>query len=243
MTPRQPGYVVTDADFELHAGEATQSATRVTIDASHGSDRLEQRIADYRAGRTERSLDTAHHAVMFVAAGSGRLHLGGEEHALEPDCGVFVAAGETFAVEPDAGRALRIVEVAVPREADPAERRSVVVRYEDQPALSAGIGREFRILVGADAGISEVTQFVGVIPPGRAPMHCHEYDEVAYIVEGEGTMHWADGRADPVRRGSCIHFPRLKMHSLENSGPGPMRVMGVFHPQGSPAARLSEGNI
>ena len=110
------------------------------------------------------------------------------------------------------------------------------MRYRDQPVESAGIDREFRYLVNADAGIAEVTQFVGVIPPGRDPMHCHEYDEVVYVVEGDGVVHWDDGRAIAVRRGSCIHFPALKLHSLENTLTTPMRVMGVLHPQLSPAS-------
>jgi mannose-6-phosphate isomerase-like protein (cupin superfamily) len=73
-------------------------------------------------------------------------------------------------------------------------------------------------------------------------MHSHEYDEVLYVVEGEGVVHWDDGRAIPVRRGSCIHFPVLKQHTLENTLTTPMRVMGVLHPQLSPASRAGEDN-
>jgi len=32
-----------------------------------------------------------------------------------------------------------------------------------------------------------VTQFIGFIPPGRAPDHFHRYDEVIYILAGEGS--------------------------------------------------------
>ena len=39
----------------------------------------------------------------------------------------------------------------------------------------------------------------------------------------------------PLRAGSCIHLPARKLHTLENSGPGVMRVLGVFRPAGSPA--------
>jgi mannose-6-phosphate isomerase-like protein (cupin superfamily) len=70
-------------------------------------------------------------------------------------------------------------------------------------------------------------------------MHNHPYDEVAFVVEGEGVLHWDDGRDDPVGAGSCIFFPRLVFHSLENTGASNLRIMGVFHPAGSPADRVA----
>ena len=33
------------------------------------------------------------------------------------------------------------------------------------------------------------TQFVGEIPPGRAPEHSHPYDEVVLILHGHGVAH------------------------------------------------------
>jgi mannose-6-phosphate isomerase-like protein (cupin superfamily) len=119
------------------------------------------------------------------------------------------------------------------------ERRRVTVRAADQPVLPAGKDREFRYLVNQDAGCLDVTQFVGVIPPGRAPEHSHTYDEVVYVVEGEGMLH-VGGRQAPIAAGSCIHLPPLVMHSLENTGRGSMRVLGVFHPSGDPASRAAE---
>jgi len=235
------GHVVPDTSSLEPRQDGGTAATRVAIDSSHGA-RLEQRVVTYAPGRSpERTLEGAH-AVLYVADGHGRLHLNGEPHELEPETGVFVAAGDTWAVENDGPGALEVVEVCVPQESAPAENRRVLVRYRDQPVESAGIGREFRYLVNEDAGIREVTQFIGVIPPGRADMHCHEYDEVVYVVEGEGVVHWDDGRAIAVRRGSCIHFPALKLHSLENTSTTQMRVMGVFHPQLSPASRAYEDN-
>jgi mannose-6-phosphate isomerase-like protein (cupin superfamily) len=235
------GRVVPDTTALEPRRNGGTAATRIVIDSSHGA-RLEQRVVTYAPGRSpERTLEGLH-AVLYVAGGHGRLQLNGETHELEPETGVFVAAGDTFAVENDGPGALEVVEVCVPQESAPAENRRVLVRYRDQPIELAGSDREFRYLVNEDAGIAEVTQFVGVIPPGRAPMHSHEYDEVLYVVEGEGMVHWDDGRAIAVRRGSCIHFPALKLHSLENTATTPLRVMGVFHPQLSPASRAYEDN-
>jgi mannose-6-phosphate isomerase-like protein (cupin superfamily) len=229
------GYVVPDTNALEPRRNGGTAATRVVIDSSHGA-RLEQRIVTYAPGRSpERTLEGAH-AVLYIVEGHGRLHLNGETHELEPETGVFVAAGETFAVENDGPGSLEVVEVGVPRESAPAENRRVLVHYRDRPDESASSDRDFRCLVNEDAGIAEVTQFVGTIKPGRAPMHSHEYDEVLYVVEGEGVVHWDDGRSIAVRRGSCIHFPVLKLHSLENTLTTPMRVMGVVHPQLSPAS-------
>jgi mannose-6-phosphate isomerase-like protein (cupin superfamily) len=76
---------------------------------------------------------------------------------------------------------------------------------------------------------------VGQIPVGAAPRHYHLYEEVIYVLDGDGVMHMNDGRT-PLRPGSCIHLPPQKLHTLENSGPGVIRVLGVFRPAGSPAA-------
>jgi len=233
------GHVVPDTNALEPSRNGGTAATRVVIDSSHGA-RLEQRIVTYAPGRSpERTLEGAH-AVMFVADGHGRLLLDGEPHELEPDTGVFVAAGETFAIENDGPEPLEVVEVGVPKESPPAANRRVLVRYGDRQDESAGMDRDFRCLVNEDAGIAEVTQFVGLIQPGRSAMHAHEYEEVFYVVEGEGVVHWDDGRAIGIRRGSCVHFPALKLHTVENTGAAPMRVMGVLHPQLSPASRAGD---
>ena len=62
-----------------------------------------------------------------------------------------------------------------------------------------------------------VTQFVGFIPPGRAPDHFHHYDEVLYVLEGEGALH-IDGEQEQLAPGSCVHLPARLVHCLENTG-------------------------
>ncbi|MFY9610755.1 MAG: cupin domain-containing protein, partial [Blastocatellia bacterium] len=78
-----------------------------------------------------------------------------------------------------------------------------------------------------------VTQFVGLIPPGRAPMHHHTYEEAIYIIEGEGRVWTSDGSA-AFKAGSSIYLPRGVSHSLENTGATDIKLLGVFHPSGSP---------
>src|ERR1041385_2624582 len=58
---------------------------------------------------------------------------------------------------------------------------------------------------------AEVTQFIGGIPPGRAPDHFHLYEEVICILDGEGIMH-AGASSTPVSAGSCIFLPIRQRH-------------------------------
>ena len=98
--------------------------------------------------------------------------------------------------------------------------------------------RRFRVLFGPGSGCDAATQFVGEIPPGRAPEHSHPYDEVVLVLEGVGVLH-AGPAHQPLTPGSCVHLPPGQRHCLENIGASTLRVLGVFHPGGSPAAKQS----
>lgn len=229
------GFVVDERSVPAERGDG--GSVRVTIDASAGSQRLEQRVLRFDAGRTRRRAPDGRHELLYVLSGRGSLTVEGKTHALEPGTGAYVLAGEEYEVENEGNREheLALVSVTAPAEHDHA-RTAVTVRYEDRPALGAGKDREFRYLVNQDVGCRDVTQFVGTIPPGRAPEHSHVYDEVVYVLEGDGVLH-IGGRSTPFGAGSCIHLPPLEPHTLENVGSTPMRVLGVFHPSGDPASR------
>ena len=85
-----------------------------------------------------------------------------------------------------------------------------------------------------------MTQFVGAIPPGLAPDHYHEYEEVLCLLSGRGRM-WAGDKSTPIERGSCIYLPRRQVHCVENTGDSELRLLGVFYPSGSPAVRYFGG--
>jgi mannose-6-phosphate isomerase-like protein (cupin superfamily) len=101
--------------------------------------------------------------------------------------------------------------------------------------------RWYRVLVDDEIGSEQVTQFVGSIPPGRAPDHFHEYEEVLFILCGEGRM-WAGETNTPIGPGSCIYLPRRQVHCVENTGSGELRLLGVFYPAGSPAVRYENAD-
>lgn len=100
--------------------------------------------------------------------------------------------------------------------------------------------RTFRVLFGPGRGCDAATQFVGEIPPGRAPVHSHTYDEVVLVLAGAGIAH-VNGAGHGLEPGTCVYLPPGQQHCLENAGPGTLVVLGVFQPGGSPAAKTEAG--
>jgi mannose-6-phosphate isomerase-like protein (cupin superfamily) len=235
-------YVLAPDELDEQQIEGDTAAVRRAFDAARGSQILHQRIVDYAPGRS-RPVETGDRiAVLYVVSGKGTVEVAGRAHPVEASTGVYVAAGESYELENPGPDRLIVVAVTAPAERDGSaspERRAV--READQPTLTASGDREFRYLVTEDVGCRDVTQFRGDIAPGRAPDHSHVYNEVIYVLEGEGALH-TEGEDAPVTSGSCIHLPAFLMHSLENSSESTMRIVAVFHPAGDPASRAQEAN-
>jgi len=191
-----------------------------------GCREFEQRVLRFDgAGKEARS---SHDEVLYVLAGRGTVTVGGERTEVGPGSAVYVAAGTSRRVDEASG--LEVLSVLV-REPLPSNGTThAIVALGDVDAGVATAGRMFRLL----APCPSATQFVGYIPPGRAPDHFHRYDEVVYVLRGTGALH-IDGESAPLRPGSCIHLPARLVHALENDGPEHMQVLGVFRPAGSPA--------
>jgi len=166
--------------------------------------------------------------VLYVLSGAGRALIGGDEHPLRPGVALFAPAGTRWSAEGDA----RAVSVLV-HDPEPSPGPAVV----DCNAVERGTataGRQFVLAATPQVGCNSVTQFIGLIPPRRAPDHYHRYDEVIYVLDGEGYLE-IGGEQAPLRAGSCVHLPRTLVHCLANTGDAEMHVLGVFRPAGSPA--------
>jgi len=170
----------------------------------------------------------------YVIAGTGFLDA-------ERTGRVALAPGTAVWLEPDLGYAcqgqdLEILAVTVRAGSAAAGPARPVVRLADCAPERTG-DREFRVLLSE--GLT-ITQFAGLIPPGRAPAHHHAYDEVVHVLAGRGVVH-LDGTGPEtgtaIGPGTSIYLPPLQPHCLENTGPEPLQVLGVFHPAGSPAAK------
>jgi mannose-6-phosphate isomerase-like protein (cupin superfamily) len=234
-------FVVAEEDVEGRRAEGDTALEKVVLGAHTGSQLLEQRVLRFAQGRSLPRGSEDRDELLFVASGSGTLELEGEPYDLAADSGAYVRAGERYTIVNEGPEELLVVSTSVPLEQVYRSPREVIVRFADQPELRADAKRTFRYLVNQDAGCMDATQFVGIVEPCRAPDHSHSYDELGYIVEGEGFAH-IEGESIPLKAGSCFHLPPEQVHCIENTGPGVMRIQGVFHPSGDPASRAYEDN-
>ena len=63
-------------------------------------------------------------------------------------------------------------------------------------------------------------------PGQRDEMHCHNADQTFYCIDGECTMHFPDGSKQVLRPGMVALITGGSFYQLENSGDGPMIMMG-----------------
>src|SRR5436190_5035264 len=231
-------FVVDEADVEPVREDGDTASVRLTFEAEH----LQQRVIRFAPGRSQERTAASRRELLYVVSGSGELELDGERLVLEPGTGAFVAPGETWAIDNPGPAELLLVAVSATAELEVDEaRRKKAIRFADQPEHRASVERTFRYLINEDAGCLDVTQFLGIVQPSKAPFHSHPYEELGYIVKGEGVAH-VGGRSIPLRPGSCFHLPPEKVHCIENVGPEPMHILGVFYPSDSPANRVYQDN-
>jgi quercetin dioxygenase-like cupin family protein len=210
--------------YATHAGDSPDGRL---FDAASGCELFSQRLLRFDDAGERSSADSDE--VLYVLEGSARATIDGSVHELRPGTAAFVARGTPWSVEGDA----HAVSVLVHRP-EGASRRYAVLDLADAERDSATAGRQFILGAAPASGCESVTQFVGLIPPGRAPDHFHTYDEVIYVLEGEGMLE-IGGEQAPLGPGSCVHLPARLVHCLANTGDAELRVLGVFRAAGSPA--------
>lgn len=232
------GVVVQAADVPRDAA-ATGVSVRTLIDTGTDEPGLVRRLIDVEPlGELGRSAG-AGGELWFVIAGNGRLDAAGlTDLALRPDRGFLLPAGCAYRVSagPEAG--LRLDTVSLPAGHGTAASTPLRRDFAECEIETTG-DRQFRVLFGPGRDCAVATQFVGEIPPGRAPDHSHPYDEVVLILQGQGIAH-IGGAEHALTSGTCAHLPPGLVHCLENTGARTLRVLGVFHPADSPAAKLGD---
>jgi mannose-6-phosphate isomerase-like protein (cupin superfamily) len=180
---------------------------------------------------------------------SGEILINGHPYNIFSDTGIYIRPHEIFAVDnpspdsivfvsvrcPEPDAALEFVALSTAPASDSPPPRPPLVRLADRKAQPTA-DRWYRVLVDDEIGSTKATQFVGSIPPGRAPDHFHEYEEVLFILKGQGRM-WAGETSTEIAPGSCIYLPKGQVHCVENTGVDELRLLGVFYPAGSPSVR------
>ncbi|MBV8544838.1 MAG: cupin domain-containing protein [Acidobacteria bacterium] len=201
-----------------------------------GARAISLRVMELPAGERATLRNEAADEVLYVISGSGP--------GLRSDTGIYLPPATSFEIAAD--ETLTLVSSRCPDDGARLDGNELghgelfAVAMEDRPVQRTG-DRWYREVINDDAGSTQVTQFVGGIPPGRAPDHFHLYEEVIVILDGTGEM-WAGTSHAPIETGSCIFLPHGQVHCVENRGLGEMRLLGVFYPAGSPAVRYSAGS-
>jgi len=216
------------------------------IGKANGAEAISLRILEFGPGSSPGMRNQECDEVLYLLEDRCTVFIDGNAYELGPATGIYLRPGQTLAVHNPGTEAVRFVSSQCPEEGFAGTVESPrgpvrpigpipIVKLSDRRALPTA-DRWYRILVDDEIGSEQVTQFVGSIPPGRAPDHFHEYEEVLFILRGEGRM-WAGETSTPIAPGSCIYLPKRQLHCVENTGEGELRLLGVFYPAGSPAVR------
>ncbi len=237
-----------------HEGEWQSEGTRrhrAPINRASGARDIAQTISHYERGTAPVQYNAASEEVLYVFSGSGICQIDKIAYDIRPGSAIYIPPQAQYQIENPNDDLLKIVSVCCPEEAkvettdDIAEgrvnigdARNLVIHESERAAIATG-DRSFHLLVHKDLGCERVTQFLGVIPPSRAPRHFHTYEEAIYILQGSGIV-WADDERCEFTAGTSIYLPPGQRHCLENPGTEEVRLLGVFYPSGSPAVNYKD---
>jgi len=245
----------------MREGEPVVSGTLKSwnrIGKAIGSQAISLRILEFGPGLSPGLCNAECDEVLYMPEGPDdlvdhsacTLFIDGEAYKIAPQTGIYIRPGQIITVENPGSQSVLFVSAQCP---EPVAAREIiaplieprrnsleaevppVLRLADRRAVSTA-DRSYRVLVDEEVGSTQVTQFAGSIPPGRAPDHFHNYEEALFILRGEGRM-WAGHTSTTIGPGSCIYLPREQLHCVENTGQNELRLLGVFYPAGSPGVR------
>ena len=248
MTISPRSAVISVEDRSMQPVPGTDATYRVPIDRTIGCQNLVQRVFRYAAGTSPELKNENSEEVIFVAAGSGEAIVDGKSHALTPQTALLIPADVPYLIRNSGPGTLEFVSVLSPQ---PGRAHSVPPSPETQPIgklilheseekpIPAGPDRYFKLMIDPRYGAKYVTQFIGFIKKSRAPLHIHTYEEVIYILGGEGIVHIEDDQF-PMQAGTSIYLSPGTQHCLEkNPGSEVLSLLGVFCPAGSPTNRTN----
>ncbi len=215
-----------------------------------GAKAISLRTLEFAKGLSQGIRNAKSDEVIYVLQGAGTIFIDGEAFAIAPETGIYIKPQQTYTVDNPHDEPLVLISSQCPEPeaeaaiveaiTEPAHKSTKpptppMVRLSDRRAVPTA-DRWYRVLVDEAIGSQQVTQFVGSIPPGRAPDHFHKYEEVLFILRGKGRM-WAGKSSTPIEPGCCVYLPKGQIHCVENTGEGELRLLGIFYPAGSPAVR------
>jgi mannose-6-phosphate isomerase-like protein (cupin superfamily) len=240
-------YPAGDGQFSTHGNWTA----RIVISRNSGAQSITQTVSDYAPGLSPAVVNPRAEEALYVASGEGKCRVNGFEYALSAGAAIFVPPGAVYTIENTGAETIRLVSSCCPE--DPqrhivegplptgsGQPPRLLVHEDLREDIRAGQDRLFRYLVYTDVGCQQITQFAGWIPPGKAPVHYHTYEEGIFILEGHGIVH-TDDESCEFGTGSSIYFPIGVRHCVENPGTSTIKLLGAFYPSGSPAEAYEPG--
>ncbi|MFN7948872.1 MAG: cupin domain-containing protein [Blastocatellia bacterium] len=225
---------------------------RLPISRRSGASEIAQAISLYQSGLAPARRNAHSEEVLYVSSGAGICHIDGHAYQVHEGHAVYIPPGALYQFENPHAEPLGVISVCCPEEtsveilpgkapssasaSEPAPR--LVIHESEREAMMTG-DRSFSLLIHKDLGCQRVTQFLGVIPPSRAPHHYHTYEEAIFILQGSGIVH-ADDESCEFTPGTSIYLAPGQRHCLENPGTETVRLLGVFYPSGSPAVNYKD---
>ncbi len=212
-----------EGDLERCALVPPERGSELALDALH-----------LRSGGSLGLDDELHDTLLYVHSGAGSLD--GTELAAGTAALVCAGAAATLTAGAEGTAAVRAtLGAATDLHAPMGSPEPAVALDHVEPGQATG-ARSFQVLFGPHNGCVRATMFVGYIPPGQAPWHYHLYDEIVWILRGEGRLHVGDD-VEPLAPGCAFRLRPREVHIVENTQPAAeLVVLGVFTPAGSPSA-------
>jgi quercetin dioxygenase-like cupin family protein len=226
------------ADGEATRGDGAER--RALVPPEQGSE-LALDAVRLDAGKTLAVDDALHDTLLFVHSGGGTL----DGAPLEGRCAGFVAAGKSGTLTAGA-EGLECVRATLGAATDlhaPMGAAETAVALDHvEPGQATG-ARSFQVLFGPHTGSTRATVVVGYIPPGKAPWHYHLYDEIVWVLRGEGRLYVGDA-IEPLAPGCAFRLHPREVHIVENTQPSEeLAVLGIFTPAGSPSAAYLTADV
>ena len=236
---------------EMNEGPATVSGTLKIwsqVSRATGAKAISLRILEFAQGQSPALQNAGADEVLYLLENLDQsqpwsnhctINIDQEPFEVNSQTGIYIKPGQNFSIENMTEKPVVFVSCQCPvideKTISNELQVAPIIRLNDRAALPTA-DRWYRVLVDDEVGSRQVTQFVGSIPPGRAPDHFHQYEEVLFILKGTGRM-WADQTDTEIGPGSCVYLPKGQVHCVENTGTSELRLLGVFYPAGSPAVR------
>jgi len=218
-----------------------------------GAQAISLRVLEFSRGLSPGLRNRDCDEVLYALEGEAELFIDGRAQHVAAETGIYVRPCETLTINNPDSRPFVLISSQCPEPPEESETvapltspvaliephaRAPVVRLAERKAAPTS-DRWYRVLVDEEVGSQQVTQFVGSIPPGRAPDHFHTYEEALFILRGKGRM-WAGETSTEISAGSCVYLPKRQVHCVENTGDAELRLLGVFYPAGSPSVRYEK---